>query len=503
MQISWKRWLFLAHRWLGIAMCLLFTLWFFSGMVMMYVGYPKLTEAERLLHLPELQASPELLSPQQALSKAGISTAVSDLRLSMASAGRASYWVIAAGKPGKDHHPSTATVIDAYTGSVLPPAGQAQAMAAAAAFAPGIAASYQGQVQQDAFTHSRGLDAHRPLHVVALDDAAQTRLYISSQTGEVLRDATATERGWNYVGAWLHWLYLLRGNWFDGIWADVVNTLSIAGIALAISGTVVGVMRWRFARPYRSGQRTPYPSRLMRWHHIVGLLFAAVTLTWIFSGLMSMNPWHIFDSKQRTVNMGKWPMGAMNLPADAAGPAQLLSAAGPGVRELRWSRVLGQTQVTAVNALGHKQVLNADTAQALQHDKAALLAGAAQLSDAAVLSSQWLSDYDLYYYARADHTMMGGASKPLPVLRVIYGDAGQTWLHIDATTGQLLGQLNQRQRLKRWLFAMLHSWDWLPLLQRRPLWDGLLIALSLGGLLLSGTGVVIGLRRLRPRRARH
>jgi hypothetical protein len=43
---------------------------------------------------------------------------------------------------------------------------------------------------------------------------------------------------------------------------------------------------------------------------------------------------------------------------------------------------------------------------------------------------------------------------------------------------------------------MLHSWDWLPLLDRRPLWDIVLIVLSLGGAVLSATGVVIGLRRL-------
>lgn len=47
-----------------------------------------------------------------------------------------------------------------------------------------------------------------------------------------------------------------------------------------------------------------------------------------------------------------------------------------------------------------------------------------------------------------------------------------------------------------WLFAMLHSWDWLYLLERRPLWDLLLLVLSLGGLALSATGIVIGWRRL-------
>ena len=45
-----KRWILLGHRWLGIGTCLRFFLWFLSGMVMMYVGHPKLTRQERLEH---------------------------------------------------------------------------------------------------------------------------------------------------------------------------------------------------------------------------------------------------------------------------------------------------------------------------------------------------------------------------------------------------------------------------------------------------------------------
>ena len=36
------------HRWTGIFACLLMLLWFASGMVMLFVGYPKLTPWERL-----------------------------------------------------------------------------------------------------------------------------------------------------------------------------------------------------------------------------------------------------------------------------------------------------------------------------------------------------------------------------------------------------------------------------------------------------------------------
>ena len=38
-----KRLLFLIHRWAGVVLCLFMAMWFVSGVVMMYVGYPKLT----------------------------------------------------------------------------------------------------------------------------------------------------------------------------------------------------------------------------------------------------------------------------------------------------------------------------------------------------------------------------------------------------------------------------------------------------------------------------
>ncbi|KAF1039753.1 MAG: hypothetical protein GAK34_03107 [Delftia tsuruhatensis] len=294
---------------------------------------------------------------------------------------------------------------------------------------------------------------------------------------------------------------MFRGNAFDGAWADIVNVLSLVGIAVAITGTVVGVMRWRFRQPYRSGLRTPYPGRAMRWHHVAGLLFALTTLAWIFSGLMSMNPWRLFDTGTPPLHMSRWQQGPLRLTGDDATPQSLIAAAGGPVRELRWLRTAGRTEVLAQPAAGTPLVLDSASAAPAAHSREALLDRAAVLVDAPVLRSEWLTAHDLYWYERAEHTMMGGHDKPLPVLRVVFGDAAASWVHIDPHTGQVLGRLDGTQRLKRWLFAMLHSWDWLPLLQRRPLWDALLLAFSLGGLLMSATGVVIGLRRLRKKRS--
>ena len=58
--------LILVHRWLGILFCLLFAMWFASGIVMHFVPFPSLTEAERIDGLAAIEASPDLRSPAEA-----------------------------------------------------------------------------------------------------------------------------------------------------------------------------------------------------------------------------------------------------------------------------------------------------------------------------------------------------------------------------------------------------------------------------------------------------
>src|SRR5262249_53515520 len=59
----------------------------------------------------------------------------------------------------------------------------------------------------DQWTVSNPLDPHRPLYRIALNDGPGTELYVSSTTGEVVRDTTRSERSWNYAGSVVHWIY--------------------------------------------------------------------------------------------------------------------------------------------------------------------------------------------------------------------------------------------------------------------------------------------------------
>src|SRR5947207_14645347 len=78
-----RRWLYLGHRWIGIATCLLFAMWFVSGVVMMYVAFPSLSDKERLAALPDIAWDQVQLSPDRAMAIAGATNYPRDLRLDM------------------------------------------------------------------------------------------------------------------------------------------------------------------------------------------------------------------------------------------------------------------------------------------------------------------------------------------------------------------------------------------------------------------------------------
>src|SRR3954467_12935106 len=65
----------LLRTWLGIALCLLFAMWFTTGIVMHFVPFPALTEAERIAGLAVVDWTQVGNEPAAALRALGISDA--------------------------------------------------------------------------------------------------------------------------------------------------------------------------------------------------------------------------------------------------------------------------------------------------------------------------------------------------------------------------------------------------------------------------------------------
>lgn len=488
-----KRLTYLVHRWTGVGACVLMALWFVSGVVMLFVGYPKLTPWERMQTLPALDPTRCCVPVDVALSATGASGRAQEVVLTRVN-GRATYRLrMADGKY---------LLVDAAEGKPVPPADAGSALNAARLFVGGSEGEYVGLVKEDRWTHSRGLDAHRPLHLVQMGDAAHTLLYVSSVTGQVVMDAPRAQRMWNYVGAWLHWAYMFRDRSVDPVWSWTVIVLSAVCVLTSVTGTVTGIWRWRFSGRYKSGSRSPYREFHLRWHHVLGLAFASIVFTWIFSGLMSMNPAGIFDARGPRPDMAQYrgdASGAGRLDIPVAQALRLLEASRFAASELEWRVLDGRPFILARNAANDTRLVvqENDRYRVLDRWPRADLAHAARrLLAAPILTQEELEHYDAYYYERQPEAMMGAAGRRLPVMQLRFGDPHDTWVYLDVRTGDVALSADSSQRVGRWLFSFLHSWDLPAMLRAEALRDAVLIVFSLGGLLVSVTGIVIGYRRV-------
>jgi hypothetical protein len=333
-----------------------------------------------------------------------------------------------------------------------------------------------------------------PLHRIAIDDAARTVLYVTESSGDVVLKTTASGRLWGGAGAVLHWLYFTPFRRLSNAWAQSIIWLSVAGTLLCIVGILWGL--WRFAplRGYRlrnHRQRSPY-ANWMRWHHYAGLFFGIVTATWIFSGLLSMDPWNwhpgTAPTREQRQRVSGGPMAAGELSVERL--QRVIKAFAPSYpKEVEVSKFRGRYY-----ALAAAGIVSFDEPQFGPRDQVAadLIVGAAAaaMPGVTIEGMSWLDRYDSYYYDRS-----GALS--LPVLRARYADPQRTWLYFDPRRGVIARKEERLTRLNRWLYHGLHSLDFPFLYYRRPLWDIVVIALSVGGMVLSATTLTASWRRLR------
>jgi hypothetical protein len=471
-----RRALYLTHRWLGIAGCLLFAMWFASGLVMMYVGFPALTQPERLHGLPPLRLADAVMAPAAALAAGSIDGPPARMRLEMLQA--QPVWRLV-DRQGRQQ------VLSARDGRRLGPFDAHQAEAIAQAFAGQPQARWAETLARDQWTVPGNLDALRPLHRIEVGDAAGTELYVSARSGEVVRDTTRHERFWNWLGAVPHWLYFTPLRADAPLWHDVVVWISGTCIASAITGLLLGVQRVRLRRRYRHGAVTPYRG-WMAWHHLVGLVGGIFVLSWIASGWLSMNPngWFGRDAVDAARYQAAGPSAALPWPPVAP----------PDARELQLLWLAGRPLLQWHDAAGASTVVDASSGQpAVIAPREIEQAVGRAWPGRPIKSRVLLTQEDRHWYGHHGTVV-------LPVWRLVLADDAGTWLHIDPTNGQLVGSSTRNSRLERWLFNAPHSLDLPWLIQHRPAWDGVVILLCSAGLVVAGSGTVLGWRRLRQQR---
>jgi hypothetical protein len=471
------RGLVIIHRYLGVAASALMVMWFLSGIVMMYVGFPRVTEAERVRTLEPIAWS--MCCRSDIGSIAGndqiLAAWVENLGGSPALTLR---------RPGR---PDT-TLDLAHDAIVRIDAERATSIAREAALRVAgrpATPAFTGQVQTDQWTVGR-LVRERPLFRFELDDPVRTILYVSGTSGRVVHWTTATQRFWNWLGAIPHWLYFAALRSDVVLWSEIVIWTSLIGTFLTAIGLYIGLSQLRLKS---KGKISPYRGWFY-WHHMVGLVFGIVTLTWVVSGLISMNPWGFLESRRSGGEQGRiageplrWSAVRASLEDVRAQPAVAGSvrlAAAPLDGRLYWLVTRRDGDITRIDAAGHPAPLSV----------ADLTEAAGRISAGAGIAEQGMIDGEDAYFFRRDDALTP------QVYRVILGDEDGTRYYLDSVGGSLLQRTDADARWHRWLFGGLHRIDFTAWMRARPIWDIIVLFLMTGGLALAVTGFYLALRRV-------
>ncbi|MEO8256270.1 MAG: PepSY domain-containing protein [Acidobacteriota bacterium] len=503
--MAWfRRFVILSHRYLGIALSLIFIVWFASGITMMWWGgMPRLTADERLERLPALDLRTVRIAPGDAEQKVG--------------GGRTTLLNVM-GRPAYRIGGPDAVTLFADTGEVLETVTPVAATGIAAKFMslPDAQVHLEGTIDRpDQWT--LGQSRQMPLHKFTVDDPLGTELYVSANLGEVTVMTTRRSRTLAWLGTIPHWFYFaaLRNN--QPVWYQVVVWTSGIGCVVALLGLILGATQYRWSRPRRAGATgIPY-SGWMRWHYITGVIFGVFTLTWAFSGLLSMEPFGWATNPGLQIPRDAFTGGNVELarfPAmDSAKWEQLME--GRPIKEVEFVRIQDEPYYVVRTARDSGQLASFERLHQpynvtgrRQGQRLIVAAGSlsirpgpfsadslvARLKQAApqapIVEARLLDDYDSYYYSR-------GRQTPLPILRVKFDDPDQTWVYVDPEMSQVVARIHRLDRVERWLYNGLHSLDFSFWYNRRPLWDIGVLTLMLGGLASSVIGLCLGVKRLR------
>ncbi len=482
------------HRYLAVAVGILMTLWCVSGFVMMYQGFPAISRAEQLNGLAPLD-----LSNCCRLNAIDPSAEGQDFRIEML-----------LDRPVMRLRERT---LDLTTGRDIPVLDEPDIEQIARNWADGNqvdVVDLQGDVidvdvdvidvdQWTIQTASR----NAPVSHIHFNDAGGTEIYVNGTTGEVFQKTTTMVRFWSWLGAVPHWIYptTLRQN--GALWVEVVIWTSVAGTFLTLTGIYVGIKRYRW-RPKRLGTekrlnntnsdngnvRSPYKG-LWYWHHILGLVFGVLTLTWVFSGLLTMNPWGWLSSPRDSISQemqGSFSWGdTQAFLQSLTGEQRDNSLLQQDIRQLASSTFNNKLSVLAYDASGEQvsrldRAARADAPLSVTEVRERL--AALGINDAGV---ELMTEEDLYYYEHKTPI-------DLPVIKTSI-DEGARVLYVQPDSGRIQ-VVNDARRLSRWTRIGMHRLDY-PGLKSRPVWDVLVIVLLFGVTCLVATGTWMSFRRIR------
>jgi len=474
------------HKWSGLILGPVIIIWFLSGMVMMYADHPvsHKTAHGRLEAMAPLTALDVKLNFQEAWSAVGLTDEPEEVRLNILM-GRPAYFFRSAG--------CSPVVVWADTGEKLEMVTRETAVRSASQYLnkPLSPVQVTRLDTPDQWTVGTGTASWDwPLYRIHLDDPGGTLVYVSQQSAEVCQVVDRQQRLTAWLGSIPHWLYFTSLRQYRELWRQVILWLAGAGTVSAGIGLMVGIRYFRW-KGFGRGQylrSSPFMG-IRRLHHLLGLIFGITTIAWIFSGMLSLSPFHWCSSTRPShAEIMALSGGDLSLSEFTLHPVQAAEACQSRIEVRMITPVMvnklpyylcwespGRSLIVRADGPGYP-VLRYFPPETIQQ-----AAGRLVPSDPPPLFSI-LNTSDLYL-SKHDHRLR------FPVLRVISGDSQHTRFYIDMHTGAIAAKYDWSARLNRWLYRFLHCYDTPFFITHHIVRDILMWGMLLGGTVLSGTGL--------------
>lgn len=464
------------HRWLGVATCLIFALWFASGAVLLFQPFPSLPKTVQMELQQPISLADIHLAPSEAM--AVLKGKSSSLRLLQF--GSVPAYLIAS--------QSGTAIVDANSGARLAPLNLAQAQTIARQTF-GKDAVVNPARDYDQWTVHNRFDPLRPLYRIDLADQEGTQFYLSAQTGELVQRTTVHERGWNWVGAVLHWVYFTPVRSSFALWDNGVWVVSLVAMLVALAGTVLGVIQTLAAQRQRKRSFSFYRLFWMRWHHITGLFVGLFVMTWIFSGWLSMDHGRLFDRGQPTATQAAHYHGLPFGEALASFDVPLIQALRQAT-EVRFDVVGATPLMIATRSDASVQPFDRNGAAISPNGLLNFVTTGvvAAWPDAKVSKIGPVSPTEVHALAEG---------WPANTKRVtLQGSTALPDIYVNGTDGSLLTVMSDSRAAYSWVYFALHTFKFPGLVTRPWLREIIVLIPLIVGFLFSITGVILGFKRI-------